>query len=133
LVGLAIFLGGEHTPSTAFCQIPGWSVRITAQTFRAAVGVNSEFNAVLLRYTQALLTQVSQSIACNRAHSIEERCARWLLLTHDSVHGDSFMARRGAVGRDPFEAAVRAYMSCNSDMPHDDAARAVADIICHRW
>ena len=43
-------------------------------------------------------------------------------------------ARLGTVGsRDPFEAAVRAYMSCNSDMPHDDAARAVADIICHRW
>ena len=91
LVGLPIFLGGEHTPSTAFCQIPGWSSRITAQAFRAAVGASSAFNTVLLRYTQALLTQVSQSIACNRVHSIEERCARWLLLTHDSVHGDGFM------------------------------------------
>jgi hypothetical protein len=43
-------------------------------------------------------------------------------------------ARLGAVGsRDPFEAAVSAYMSCNLDMPHDEAARAVAEIICHRW
>jgi CRP-like cAMP-binding protein len=91
LVGLPIFLGGEHTPSTAFCQIPGWSSRITAQAFRAAVGASFAFKTVLLRYTQALLTQVSQSVACNRAHSIEERCARWLLLTHDSVFGDSFM------------------------------------------
>lgn len=91
LVGLPIFLGGEHTPSTAFCQIPGRSSRITAQAFRAAVAASSAFNTVLLRYTQALLTQISQSVACNRAHSIEERCARWLLLTHDSVLGDSFM------------------------------------------
>lgn len=42
-------------------------------------------------------------------------------------------ARLGAVGGDPFEAAVRAYVSCNSDIPHDEAARAVAGIICHRW
>ena len=91
LVGLPVFLGGEQTPSTAFCQIPGRSIRIAAPAFRAAARLSPAFDAVLLRYTQALLTQVSQSVACNRAHSIEQRCARWLLLTHDSVDGDSFL------------------------------------------
>jgi CRP-like cAMP-binding protein len=44
----------------------------------------------MLRYTQATLTQISQSSVCNRAHSIDERCARWLLMTHDRVDGDRF-------------------------------------------
>ena len=90
MVGLPIFLGGEQTPATAFCQIPGRALRIDAEAFRVAVAVNPVLNTLLLRYTQALLTHVSQSAACNRVHPIEERCARRLLSTHDNVDGESF-------------------------------------------
>lgn len=90
MVGLPLLLGGKTTPATAFCQISGQSLRIEAEAFRAAMAVSPHFRAVLLRYTQALLTRVSQSAACNRVHSIEERCARWLLSTHDSVDGEFF-------------------------------------------
>ena len=90
MVGLPIFLGGGQTPAIAFCQIAGRALRIGAAAFRAAVAVNPALNTVLLRYTQALLTQVSQSAACNRVHPVAERCARWLLSTHDSVDGQSF-------------------------------------------
>ena len=90
MVGLPVFLGGQQTPATAFCQISGRSLRMEADAFRAAVANGSGFSTVLLRYTQALLTQVSQSAACNRVHSIEKRCARWLLSTHDSVDSEFF-------------------------------------------
>lgn len=90
MVGLPIFLGGEQTPATAFCQIAGRALRIDAAAFRVAVAVNPVLNTLLLRYTQALLTHVSQSAACNRVHPVEERCARWLLARHDNVDGQSF-------------------------------------------
>jgi CRP-like cAMP-binding protein len=91
MVGLEIFLGGEHTPAAAFCQVKGRSARIEAGVFRQLVRDSSAFTALLLRYTQAVLTQVSQSAACNRIHSTDERCARWLLMTHDRVPGDQFV------------------------------------------
>ena len=90
MVGLPVFLGGQQTPATAFCQISGRSLRMEADAFRAAVADSSGFSTVLFRYTEALLTQVSQSAACNRLHPVEQRCARWLLSTHDSVGGQSF-------------------------------------------
>ncbi|MBV8888991.1 MAG: Crp/Fnr family transcriptional regulator [Alphaproteobacteria bacterium] len=90
LVGLEIFLGGEQTPAAAFCQIAGRAARIGADAFRQAVRDSAPLTALLLRYTQAIMTQVAQSAACNRMHSIDERCARWLLMTHDRMDGDRF-------------------------------------------
>ncbi|MBV9859956.1 MAG: Crp/Fnr family transcriptional regulator [Alphaproteobacteria bacterium] len=90
MVGLEIFLGGEQTPASAFCQIAGRAARIGAAAFREAVRDSAPLTALLLRYTQAVLTQIAQSAACNRMHSIDERCARWLLMTHDRVGGDRF-------------------------------------------
>jgi CRP-like cAMP-binding protein len=90
IVGLPVFLGGHQTPLAAFCQVAGRSSRMPADAFLAAVRASPAFTALLLRYTQALLTQVSQSAACNRVHAVEERCARWLLMTHDRVRRDVF-------------------------------------------
>lgn len=90
MVGLPIFLGGERTPATAFCQIAGRALRMGADAFRTAVAGSPALNTLLLRYTQALLTHVSQSAAWNRVHPVAERCARWLLSTHDNVDGETF-------------------------------------------
>ena len=67
-----------------------YQTRIGAEAFRQAVQDSVPLTALLLRYTQARLTHLSQSAVCNRVHSIEERCARWLLMTHDAVPGDRF-------------------------------------------
>jgi CRP-like cAMP-binding protein len=90
MVGLEVFLGGEQTPASAFCQIAGRAARIGAAAFREVVRDSAPLTALLLRYTQATLTELGQSVACNRVHSLEERCARWLLTTHDRVPGNRF-------------------------------------------
>jgi CRP-like cAMP-binding protein len=90
MVGLPIFLGAGTIPSTAFGQIPGDSLRMETGAFTEKVRRNSRLVRLLNLYTQALFNQVAQSSACNRVHSIEQRCARWLLQTHDRVGKEDF-------------------------------------------
>jgi CRP-like cAMP-binding protein len=90
MVGLPVFLGADSMPGRCFSQIPGEALRMPADRFRDAVRRNGAFAAVLHRYVQALFNQVAQTAACNRVHPIEERCARWLLMTHDRAGADRF-------------------------------------------
>ena len=91
LAGLSVFLDVNAIPSRTFVQVPGEAKRIAADIFAAGADERPVLRRVLHRYTQAFLTQVSQTAACNRAHELQERCARWLLMTHDRVAGaDSF-------------------------------------------
>lgn len=91
LVGLPLLFGVDREPAKAFIQVAGAGIRVTAAAFQAAVDASAPLRALVLRYAQSYLSQVSQSSACNRAHSIEERCARWLLMTHDRVDADEFL------------------------------------------
>jgi len=90
IVGLAVFHGTDRTSAQAFIQIPGTALRMTADALRAALACSPALTLALHRYTQALFTLVAQSSACNRVHTMRERCARWLLHTHDRVGGDDF-------------------------------------------
>ncbi len=90
MIGLPLFLGTDLTPGTSFSQIPGNALRMPAEQFRHAISQHGPLTRMLHRYTQALMVQISQGNACNRIHSIEERCARWLLLCHDRVGQDEF-------------------------------------------
>lgn len=90
IAGLPVFLGGESTPDRAFSQIPGEALRMRSHVFREHVRREAPLRDLLLRYTQAYLTLVSQSAGCNRAHAVDERLARWLLITHDRVGRDEF-------------------------------------------
>ena len=90
MVGLPIFLGSDTMPSRAFGQVAGEALRIEAAAFRAEIKRNGPLVRVLNRYTQALFNQVAQTTACNRVHLLEQRCARWLLQTHDRVGSDQF-------------------------------------------
>jgi CRP-like cAMP-binding protein len=90
MAGLPVFLAGDTSSLKAFAQIPGVAARMEAATFTRLAGAPGPLHRLLLRYTQAFLTQVAQSAACNGAHLVEERCARWLLMTHDRVTGDAF-------------------------------------------
>lgn len=90
MAGLPVFLAEDTSSIQAFTQIPGDAVRIATGAFLELAGPPGAFHRLMLRYTQAFLTQVAQTAACNGAHLVEERCARWLLMTHDRVAGDDF-------------------------------------------
>jgi CRP-like cAMP-binding protein len=91
MVGIPVFLGGDSTPEKAFCQVAGDLLRMRAARFRREVRRSLALRRVMLRYTQAFIHQISQHAACNRRHSIIERCARWLLMTRDRVGVDEFV------------------------------------------
>ncbi|MBV9385625.1 MAG: Crp/Fnr family transcriptional regulator [Chroococcidiopsidaceae cyanobacterium CP_BM_ER_R8_30] len=90
MVGLPVFLGAKQIPGLAICQIPGSALRMRAEDLRTQVTAGTALDEVLRRYTQALFNFISQSALCNRVHSIEQRCCRWLLLTRDRVENDEF-------------------------------------------
>lgn len=90
MVGIPVFLGADTIPGKAFSQIPGTAMRMKADVFKEKVNQGNPLHNLLQRYTQALFNQVAQSVACNRLHSIEERCCRWLLMTRDRVESDEF-------------------------------------------
>lgn len=90
MVGLPIILGGNKTSNRAFVQVAGNGMRMKAEQLRSEFKRGGVLQSLLLRYTQALLTQVSQGVACNRLHTIEERLARWLLTVQDRVESDQF-------------------------------------------
>ena len=88
VVGIALFLGGDTTPNRAVAQIAGSAFRLKAVILQKEFARGGAFQQLLLRYTQALITQISQTAVCNRLHSVENRLCRWLLLSHDRVTSD---------------------------------------------
>jgi CRP-like cAMP-binding protein len=88
VVGIALFMGGETTPNRAMVQGGGLAFRMKAKAMLDEFKRGGEFQHLLLRYTQALITQISQTAVCNRLHSVEQRLCRWLLMTHDLTQSD---------------------------------------------
>jgi CRP-like cAMP-binding protein len=85
MVGLPILLGVGTSLTESFVQIPGRAMRMPADAFRRRVIPGTALHERLLRYAHAFLEQTAQSAACNRLHSLKQRCARWLLMTRDCV------------------------------------------------
>jgi CRP-like cAMP-binding protein len=83
VVGISLFMGGDSTPSSAVVPIAGHAYRLDSHVLKQEFTRAGFMQHLLLRYTQALLTQVSQTAACNRHHSVEQQLCRWLLLTLD--------------------------------------------------
>jgi CRP-like cAMP-binding protein len=94
MVGLPILLHAESMPTRAFVQVEGAGLRIPSAELRAAMRESPALERLLYRYAQALFDQVAQSAACNRLHTIEERCARWVLMTHDRVATDVLLLKQ---------------------------------------
>lgn len=90
VVGVPILLGADRMSQRVFCQIPGEADAIAASVLRRLLDQIPTLRRLMLRYVVTLITQMAQGSACNRLHPIEARCARWLLMTHDRVDGDSF-------------------------------------------
>jgi len=88
--GVPVLLGADSTSTEALVQVAGELVRLPVAALREVQAHDGALTALLLRYAQALYEQTAQSVACNRRHAMEERCARWLLMTYDRVGAESF-------------------------------------------
>jgi len=91
VVGISLFLGGETTTSRAIVQSAGDLLRMKEADLKTEFKKSGRFQELLLRYTQAILTQISQTAVCNRLHSIDQQLCRWLLLSHDRLRSDKLV------------------------------------------
>ena len=91
MVGLPLVLGDNRAPTSVYVQVPGSGLRMKATLFEKELERSASMRAVMLRYTHAFFNQVAQSAACNQFHSIQQRCCRWLLMTHDRMQSDHFL------------------------------------------
>ncbi len=85
VIGVSLFMGGNTTTSSAVVQTAGLGYRLPGRVLKQEFGRAGAIQHLLLRYTQALITQMIQTAACNRHHSVEQQLCRWLLLTHDRI------------------------------------------------
>src|SRR4029453_13640921 len=91
VVGIALFMGGGTMPNRAVVQSAGDALRMKAKILQDEFALGGKFQQLLLRYTQALITQISQTAVCNRLHSVEQQLCRWLLLSHDRLNTDELV------------------------------------------
>lgn len=91
LIGVALFMGGETTPSRAIVQSAGHAYRLDGQRLKDEFHRNGGLQRLLLRYTQALITQMAQTAVCNRHHSVDQQLCRWLLLSLDRLASDELV------------------------------------------
>jgi CRP-like cAMP-binding protein len=85
MVGISLFMGGDTTPSRALVQSAGWAFQLNGKELVAEFGRHTDLQYLLLRFTQALITQMSQTAVCNRHHSVDQQLCRWLLLSLDRL------------------------------------------------
>ena len=90
MVGLPLFLGSPTSPNSAFCQVPGRAARIEAAELGEFLAQDGDLHRMLRRYTQTIMVQMAQNVACNMTHIAEQRAARWLLTTADRVRDNTF-------------------------------------------
>jgi CRP-like cAMP-binding protein len=88
LVGIALFMGGDTTPNRAIVQGAGHAFKMKAAVMQEEFRRGGALQILLLRYTQVLITQISQTAVCNRLHTTEQRLCRWMLMTHDRTQSD---------------------------------------------
>jgi len=91
VVGVSLFMGGGSTPSRAVVQSAGQAVRLKARVMKADFEKAGPVMHLLLRYTQALITQMAQTAVCNRHHSLSQQLCRWLLLSLDRLQGNELV------------------------------------------
>ena len=89
-----MLLGGHAMPMRVIVQVPGEYLRLPVTTFRRLLEACPDALPRMYRYAQYVLTQAMQTAGCNRAHKVESRCARWLLMTHDRVGRDFFLLKQ---------------------------------------
>jgi CRP-like cAMP-binding protein len=97
ILGIALFMGGDTTPSSAVVQTAGHGYRLRAKLLKEEFNRAAPLRRLLLRYTQALIAEISQTAACNRHHSVRQQLCRWLLLTLDRLPATELIMTHGLV------------------------------------
>lgn len=97
VVGIALFMGGETTPSRAVVQSAGQGYRLPGQAIKEAFEHGGPVMHLMLRYTQALITQMSQTAVCNRHHTLDQQLCRWLLLSLDRLPGSELVMTQALI------------------------------------
>ena len=98
MVGLPALLGADTTHGSAICQLPGAALRLETAALRQRLGEAGVLRERLARYIHSRLIETAQAIACSRRHTVVQRCACWLLMTHDRVDGDAFSLTHRSLG-----------------------------------
>jgi CRP-like cAMP-binding protein len=98
IVGLPIILGDSVAPTNVYVQVPGVGLRLEARFLTDALERSSNLRSIMSHYVHAFFNQVAQSAACNHFHSLEQRCCRWLLMTHDRVQSEQFLLTQEFLG-----------------------------------
>lgn len=91
VVGISLFLGGETTPSRAVVQSAGYGYRFSSNAIKEAFNRDGPVMHLMLRFTQALITQMAQTAVCNRHHTVDQQLCRWLLLSVDRLQGNELV------------------------------------------
>jgi CRP-like cAMP-binding protein len=91
MVGLPLLFGDDRAPTSVYVQVPGAGLRMKATLFKKELARSASMRTVMLLYAHAFFNQVAQSAACNQFHSIQQRCCRWMLMTHDRMQSDEFL------------------------------------------
>ena len=91
LIGIALFMGGETTPRRAIVQSAGYAYRLIGRRLKEEFHRNGDMQLLMLRYTQALITQMAQTAVCNRHHTLDQQLCRWLLLSLDRLEGNQLV------------------------------------------
>jgi CRP-like cAMP-binding protein len=97
ILGIALFMGGDTTPSSAVVQTAGHGYRLRGKLLKEEFNRAAPLRRLLLRYTQALIAQISQTAACNRHHSVKQQLCQWLLLTLDRLPASELIVTHGLV------------------------------------
>lgn len=97
VVGVSLFMGGGSTPSRAVVQSAGKGFRLSSQIMKEEFNRSGPVMHLMLRYTQALITQMSQTAVCNRHHSLDQQLCRWLLLSLDRLRGSELVMTQGLI------------------------------------
>ncbi|HVS46944.1 MAG TPA: Crp/Fnr family transcriptional regulator [Verrucomicrobiae bacterium] len=95
---IPLVLGATTSPNHSYCQVPGDAISISAELFADLTQTNPGFQRLLGRYLQAYINLLGQLAACNRLHSVYERCARWILMTQDRVKSDEILLTQEFLG-----------------------------------
>ena len=99
MAGLSVFLGVDTASIQAVVQIPDAARRLTVAAFQRALARGTAMRRLMLRYSDAMLSQLAQCSACNQRHRVVQRCARWFLMTHDRVGDDQFLLTQEFLGQ----------------------------------
>ena len=97
VVGISLFMGAETTPNRAVVQSAGVGYRLKAEAIKAEFDLSAPAMHLLLRYTQALITQMAQTAVCNRHHSVDQQLCRWLLMSLDRLQGNELAMTQGRI------------------------------------